>query len=88
MVKVGQDFHPDLKLAFDTRTADHEILNIAYRLARKQPKRQVILVSKDVNLRMKAKAIGLTARTTAAITSRTSRLCIMVSACTNTSVSR
>jgi len=62
MVKVGQDFHPDLKLAFDTRTADHEILNIAYRLARKQPKRQVILVSKDVNLRMKAKAIGLTAQ--------------------------
>jgi PhoH-like ATPase len=62
MVKVGQDFHPDLKLAFDTRTADHEILNIAYRLARKQPRRQVILVSKDVNLRMKAKAIGLTAQ--------------------------
>jgi PhoH-like ATPase len=62
MVKVGQDFHPDLKLSFDTRTADHEILNIAYRLARKQPRRQVILVSKDVNLRMKAKAIGLTAQ--------------------------
>ena len=62
MVKVGQEFHPDLKLSFDTRTADHEILNIAYRLARKQPRRQVILVSKDVNLRMKAKAIGLTAQ--------------------------
>ena len=62
LVKVGQEFHPDLKLSFDTRSADHEILNIAYQLARKQPRRQVILVSKDVNLRMKAKAIGLTAQ--------------------------
>ena len=62
MLKVGRDFHPDLRRSFDTRTADHEILNIAYWLARQQPKRQVILVSKDVNLRMKAKAIGLTAQ--------------------------
>ena len=62
MVKVGQEFHPDLKLSFGERTPDHEILNIAYRLARKNVKVQVILVTKDVNLRMKAKAVGLTAQ--------------------------
>jgi len=62
MVKVGQEFHPDLKLSFGERTPDHEILNIAYRLARKNTKVQVVLVTKDVNLRMKAKAVGLTAQ--------------------------
>jgi PhoH-like ATPase len=62
MVKVGQEFHPDLKLSFGERTPDHEILNIAYRLARKNSRAQVILVTKDVNLRMKAKAVGLTAQ--------------------------
>jgi PhoH-like ATPase len=62
MVKVGQEFHPDLKLSFGERTPDHEILNIAYRLARKNSRVQVILVTKDVNLRMKAKAVGLTAQ--------------------------
>jgi PhoH-like ATPase len=40
---------------------DHRILNSAWHLARQAPGRQVILVTKDVNLRMKAKAIGLPA---------------------------
>jgi len=62
MVKVSQEFHPKLKRSFAAQTPDHEILNIAYRLAQTKPKRQVILVSKDVNLRMKAKAVGLTAQ--------------------------
>ena len=62
MVKVSQEFHPKLRRSFAAQTPDHEILNIAYRLAHTKPKRQVILVSKDVNLRMKAKAVGLTAQ--------------------------
>ena len=62
MVKVSQEVHPKLKRSFAAQTPDHEILNIAYRLAQTKPKRQVILVSKDVNLRMKAKAVGLTAQ--------------------------
>ncbi len=61
IVKIGQDMHPDLRFAFQTRTADHEILNIAYHLSHEN-RREVILVSKDVNLRMKAKAFGLTAQ--------------------------
>lgn len=40
---------------------DHSILNTAYCLSKKHPKRTVVLITKDVNLRMKAKAVGLTA---------------------------
>jgi PhoH-like ATPase len=59
VVKIGREFHPDLQVTFDARTPDHEILNVAYLLSRERKDRQIILVSKDVNLRMKAKAIGL-----------------------------
>ena len=38
---------------------DHRILNAALYLRKQSPRRQVILVSKDTNLRMKAKAMGL-----------------------------
>lgn len=38
---------------------DHRILNAALKLADGEPSRQVILVTKDVNLRLKAKALGL-----------------------------
>ncbi len=40
---------------------DHQILSIAYQLAKEDASRTVVLVSKDVNLRMKAKAVGLLA---------------------------
>jgi PhoH-like ATPase len=62
IVKVGGEYHDDLRLAFETRTPDHEILNVAYRLSRAFRRREIILVSKDVNLRMKAKALGLMAQ--------------------------
>jgi len=62
IVKVGGEYHEDLRTAFETRTPDHEILNVAYRLSHEFRKREIILVSKDVNLRMKAKALGLTAQ--------------------------
>lgn len=62
IVKVGGEYHDDLRAAFETRTSDHEILNVAYRLGREFPRREIVLVSKDVNLRMKAKALGLMAQ--------------------------
>ena len=62
IVKVGGEYHDDLRLAFEKRTPDHEILNVAYQLLRAFPRREVILVSKDVNLRLKAKALGLMAQ--------------------------
>ncbi|MCF8094526.1 MAG: hypothetical protein K9J79_04115 [Desulfobacteraceae bacterium] len=38
------------------------MLNTAYQLASQEPDTEVILVTKDVNLRMKAKAVGLMAQ--------------------------
>lgn len=40
---------------------DHKILNAALRLATEEKDKQVILVTKDINLRLKAKALGVNA---------------------------
>jgi PhoH-like ATPase len=61
IVKLDQEFHEDLAFNFTRDKHDHKILNCAYRCAREFPRRTVILVSKDVNLRLKARAIGLLA---------------------------
>ncbi|MEW5800645.1 MAG: PhoH family protein [bacterium] len=61
-IRLEQEFHQDLVLNFPDHKPDHRILNTAYNLARENPSKQVILVSKDVNLRMKAKSIGLMAQ--------------------------
>ncbi len=61
-IELEQDLHPDLKHNFGARISDHSILNIAYHQFKKHPAKQVILVSKDVNLRMKSKAVGLPAQ--------------------------
>jgi len=61
-LKLEQKLHDDLLLNFTAESRDHHILNIAYHLTKSDPKQQVILVSKDVNLRMKAKAVGMTAQ--------------------------
>jgi PhoH-like ATPase len=46
---------------FDDRKADHRILNIALFTAETNPGRKVVLVTKDVNLRIKAKSLSLLA---------------------------
>lgn len=61
-IRLEQEFHPDLAITFSAEKLDHHILNIAYILSKQHSEKSVILVSKDVNLRMKAKAIGLTAQ--------------------------
>jgi len=58
-VKLECEFHPDLALTYEKSKPDHRILNIAYHLIKEQPKQQIVLVTKDVNLRMKAKSLGL-----------------------------
>lgn len=61
-IKLEQELHPDLRQHFPAATKpDHQILNIGYYLSRDDTSRSFILVSKDVNLRMKAKAVGLMA---------------------------
>lgn len=61
-IKLERDFHPELTFSFSRDVPDHHILNIAYQLAQEIKDREVILVTKDVNLRMKAKALGLIAQ--------------------------
>jgi PhoH-like ATPase len=50
-----------LKDAFISETPDHRILNTALLLIKEVNDRTVVLVSKDINLRMKAKSLGITA---------------------------
>jgi PhoH-like ATPase len=51
----------DAAEVFGVKKADHRILNAAITLARTEADRRVILVSKDINLRLKARALNLAA---------------------------
>jgi PhoH-like ATPase len=51
----------DARQVFGTDKNDHRILNAALALSEKEPGRDVILVSKDINLRVKARALNLRA---------------------------
>lgn len=44
---------------FDSQKNDHKILNAALALQRQEPKKKVVLVTKDVALRLKAKSLNL-----------------------------
>jgi len=61
-IKLEREFHQDILINFSEDKPDHHIINIAYQLAHTHQRTEVILVTKDVNLRMKAKAIGLMAQ--------------------------
>jgi PhoH-like ATPase len=51
----------DANKIFNEAKADHRILNAALQLQKEEKSKRVILVSKDVNLRLKAKSLGLQA---------------------------
>lgn len=51
----------DAEQIFGKNKNDHKILNAALTLKEQEPGRKVILVSKDINLRLKAKALNLQA---------------------------
>lgn len=73
-VRIGiyRGISPEIKEIFKEDTPDHRILSVAFEYNKKyRGKAAVILVSKDVNLRMKAKALGILAEdyTTDRITS-------------------
>ncbi len=52
----------DLPLNLELGKADNGILSVMIGLRESQPKRTVILVSKDINMRIKARALGLEAQ--------------------------
>ncbi len=61
-VVLGHDIDPRLRGIFLSDTPDHRIVDTALRLQHQEKEFQVILVSKDTNLRMKAKALGVPAQ--------------------------
>lgn len=61
-IAISRGINDDIKDIFREDNHDHRILSIAYETKKKfGKKRSVILVTKDVNMRMKAKAIGILA---------------------------
>ena len=61
IVRHAQNGIQALDGIFTEDTPDHRILAVAAELQRKMPDENVVLISKDINLRMKALAVGLTA---------------------------
>ncbi len=61
VMEAGAGKELDANDVFGEKKNDHRILNAALRLKDENPDRRVILVSKDINLRLKAKSMGLPA---------------------------
>jgi len=53
--------HIDARAIFDGNKPDHRILNAAMVIQEEHPQRPVILVTKDINLRLKAKSLDIQA---------------------------
>jgi len=60
-IETGKDFSPKMKSSFHDNIPDHRILAITEYIFNENPTRTVVLVSKDINLRMKAKSLGIPA---------------------------
>jgi PhoH-like ATPase len=58
-VRLGLPFHQKITANFSRDKVDHHILNAAYHVALDKSFQSAILVTKDINLRMKAKSVGL-----------------------------
>ncbi len=60
-VLMAADSQIDAEKVFNDHKADHKILNAALKLQQEVKDKKVILVSKDINLRLKAKSLNLPA---------------------------
>ncbi len=61
-VITGKPFSERMRASFPEDTPDHRILAIAEHVKEKYPGHKVILVSKDINLRLKAKSLDILAQ--------------------------
>ena len=61
MIEMNTSSKVNAEKIFDDRKADHRILNTALYVSEKYPGRRVVLVTKDINLRIKAKSLNLNA---------------------------
>ena len=60
-VLMNEESKVDANKIFNEKKADHNILNAALKIQEELPGRKVILISKDINLRLKAKSLNLAA---------------------------
>lgn len=58
-IAISRGISSEIKEVFKEDSPDHRILSIAFDLNKRKNGSAVILVTKDVNLRMKAKALGI-----------------------------
>ncbi|HOP04126.1 MAG TPA: PhoH family protein [Tenuifilaceae bacterium] len=61
-IETGKPFTQEMEQSFAEKSPDHRILAIAYHLNKENASQSVILVTKDINLRMKAKSLGIVAQ--------------------------
>jgi PhoH-like ATPase len=61
-IETGKDFSEKVSQSFPERTADHRILAIAEYVCNANKDKVVVLITKDINLRMKAKSLGIIAQ--------------------------
>jgi PhoH-like ATPase len=61
-IETGKDFSEKVNQSFPERTADHRILAIAEWVCSNNKDKTVVLITKDINLRMKAKSLGIIAQ--------------------------
>lgn len=61
-IETGRDFSEKVSQSFAERTPDHRILAIADYVCNTNKDKTVVLISKDINLRMKAKSLGIMAQ--------------------------
>lgn len=59
IIETGKPFSEEIKQSFLEDIPDHRILAITMHIAQKFPTRPCILVTKDINLRMKAKSLKI-----------------------------
>jgi PhoH-like ATPase len=58
-IETGKPIPSEMQDSFSENTPDHRILAITLHAKKKYSDRQTILISKDINLRMKAKSLGI-----------------------------
>lgn len=61
-IETGKDFSEKVNESFPERTSDHRILAIAEYVCNANKNKTVVLITKDINLRMKAKSLGIMAQ--------------------------
>ena len=61
-IETGRNFSEKVSQSFPEMTADHRILAIADHVCANNTDKTVVLITKDINLRMKAKSLGIMAQ--------------------------